>query len=50
LKFFGKGDTLSKDGIPGEELKRSKGNQKANQVQQQPEEEEDWSRTCYCSR
>ena len=40
LKFFGKGDTLSKDGIPGEELKRSKGNQKANQVQQQPEEEE----------
>ena len=39
-EVFGKGDTLSKDGIPGEELKGSKGNQKANKVQQQPEEEE----------
>ena len=40
LKFFGKGDTESKDGIPGEELKRNTGKKKQIKVQQQPEEEQ----------
>lgn len=40
LKFFGKGDTYSKDGIPGEELKKNVGKKKPIQVQPEPEEEE----------
>lgn len=35
LKYFGQGDTISKDGIPGEEIK------KKTKIQQQPEPQEE---------
>jgi len=38
LKFYGQGDTLSKDGVPGEELKRDSTQKTA--VNQQPTEDE----------
>lgn len=40
LKFYGQGDTESKDGIPGEELKRAKGSKNKNKKESQQNEEE----------